>query len=101
MIHLPAAGTVSASGGTGQVTRGPAQATRPSRITTTALRTGAPPVPSTSVAPMKAIGGGAAPRAGNAVGTATFQPAGVATNTRALTPLGLRLVSTTPWRATP
>src|SRR2546428_213465 len=61
MIHFPAALTVSASGGTGQAARGPAQATRPSCITTTALRTGAAPVPSTRVAPMNAVGGGAPP----------------------------------------
>ena len=95
MIHFPAALTVSASGGTGQAARGPAQATRPSRINTTALRTGAAPVPSTRVAPMNAVGGGAAPGVGKAVVTATFQPAGVRTNTRSLTPRALPLVSTT------
>jgi hypothetical protein len=95
MIHLPAACTVSASAGTGQAVRGPAQAIRPSRITTTASRTGAAAVPSTRVAPTKAAGGGAAPGVGNAVVTATFQPSGVRTNTRSLTPRTLPVLSTT------
>src|SRR2546430_17441115 len=59
MIHLPVALTVSASAGTGQVARGPAHAIRPSRSTTTAFCTAAAAVPSTSVAPTIAIGGGA------------------------------------------
>src|SRR5437867_1054315 len=89
MIHLPMALTVSASAGTGQLARGPAQAIRPSRITTTAFRTAATAVPSTSVAPTIAIGGGAASGVGKAVVTATFQPAGVRTSTRSLTPRAL------------
>src|SRR2546430_9225119 len=60
MIHLPAAPTVPASAGTGQAARRPAHAIRPSRMTTTAFRTAGAPVPSTSVAPTIAMGGGAA-----------------------------------------
>src|SRR5882672_3449158 len=95
MIHLPAAPTASASAGTGQVARGPTHAILPSRITITAFRTAAPPVPSTSVAPTIAIGGGAAWGVGNAVVTATFHPSGVRTRTRSLTPRALPLESTT------
>src|SRR3989442_11860075 len=86
MSHLPTALTVSASAGTWQVARGPAQAIRPSRTTTTAFFTGVAPVPSTSVAPTIAIGGGAASGGGEAVLTAIFPPAGVPTSTRSLTP---------------
>ena len=75
--------------------RGPAQAMRPSRSTTTASRTAAAPVPSTSVAPTSASGGGAASGVGNAVVTATFHPSGVRTKTRSLTPRTLPLESTT------
>ncbi len=95
MSHLPTALTVSASAGTGQVARGPAQAIRPSRITTTAFFTGAAPVPSTSVAPTIASGGGAASGVGKAVVTTIFQPVGVRTSTRSLTPRTLPLESTT------
>src|SRR6266699_3418577 len=95
MIHLPMAFTVSASFGTGQPARGPAQVIFPSRITTTALGTADAPVPSTSVAPTMAIGGGAASDVGNAVVTAIFHPSGVRTNTRSLTPRTLPLESTT------
>src|SRR5438445_11854271 len=82
MIHFPAAFTLSASAGTGQAARDPAQAIRPSRITTTASPTGAAPVPSTSVAPTNAIGCGSTLRVGNAVVTATFHPYGVRLQTR-------------------
>src|SRR3989449_2349323 len=95
MIHFPAAFTLSASAGTGQAARDPAQEIRPSRITTTASPTGAAPVPSTSVAPTNAIGGGATLRVGNAVVPATFQPEGVRMKTRSLTPRALPLESTT------
>src|SRR2546426_6699753 len=67
MIHLPAAPTVSASAGTGQAARRPAHAIRPSRMTTTAFRSAGAPVPSTSVAPTIAMGGGAASGVGKAV----------------------------------
>ncbi len=95
MIHFPAALTVSASAGSAQLLLGPAHTTRPSRSTTTAFGTTAPPIPSTSVAPTNARGGGAAPGVGNAVVTATFQPSGVRTNTRSLTPRALAPLSTT------
>ncbi len=95
MIHFPAALTLSASAGTGQAARDPAQAIRPPRITTTALASGAAPVPSTSVAPTSAIAGGGTVAVGNAVVTATLQPAGVRTKTRSLTPRALPLESTT------
>ncbi len=64
-------------------------------MTTTALRTAGAPVPSTSVAPTIAMGGGAASGVGNAVVTATFHPSGVRTRTRSLTPRALPLESTT------
>src|SRR5439155_10442014 len=95
MIHFPAAFTVSASAGTGQAAREPAQPIRPSRITTTASRTGSAPAGSTSVAPRSAVAGGATLGVGNAVVTATFHPSGVRTNTRSLTPRALPLESTT------
>src|SRR5438552_15533728 len=101
MNHLPRAFTVSAPAGTGQVARGPAQAIRPSRTTTTAFFTGVAPVPSTSVAPTIAIGGGTASGVGKAVVTATFHPAGGRTSTRSLTPRTLPLESTTRQRYTP
>jgi len=75
--------------------RAPAHAMRPFRVTTTASRTGAAPVPSTSVAPTIAKGGGVASGVGNAVVTAIFHPSGVRTNTRSLTPRTLPLESTT------
>src|SRR5438874_11004916 len=101
MIHLPSALTVSASPGTGQWAAEPAQAIRPSRITTTAFRTAAAPVPSTSVAPTIAIGGGTASGVGKAVVTATFHPAGVRPSTRSLTPRTLPVAATTRSRYTP
>src|SRR2546428_13548147 len=75
MIHFPVALTVSASAGTGQAARDPAQAIRPPRITTTALASGAAPVPSTSVPPTSALAGGGTFAVGNGVITATPQPA--------------------------
>ncbi len=60
---------------------------RPSRITTTASGSGAAPVPSTTVAPVRAnAGGGVAGSAGKAVVTATRHPSDVRTSTRSLTP---------------
>src|SRR3989442_6083881 len=101
MSHLPTALTVSASAGTWQVARGPAQAIRPSRITTTAFFTGVAPVPSTSVAPTIAIGGGGASGGGKAVVTPIFAPAGVRTSTRSPAPRTLPLQATTRSRDTP
>ena len=95
MIHFPAASTVSASGGMGQAEREPAQAMRPSRITTTASRMGGAPVPSTRLGPTSASAGGVALGVGNAVVTATCQPWAVRTNTRSLTPRTLAPLSTT------
>src|SRR2546430_17736024 len=93
-IHLPPARTVSTSAGTGQLARAPAHPIRPFRVTTTASRTGAAPLPSTSVAPTIASGGGVASGVANAVVTAIFQPSGVRTNTRSLTHRTLPLEST-------
>src|SRR2546425_11187239 len=86
MSHLPTALTVSASAGTWQVARDPAQAIRPSRITTTAFFTGVAPVPSTSVAPTIAIGGGGGEGGGEGGATANFPPAGLPASTGPLPP---------------
>src|SRR3989449_7993855 len=101
MSHLPTALTVSASAGTWQVARGPAQAIRPSRITTTAFFTGVAPVPSTSVAPTIAIGGGVASGVGEEGVPAVFPPGCVRTSERSLTPRTLPLESPTRERDTP
>src|SRR2546421_1111307 len=65
MIHFPAAFTVSASAGTGQAAREPAQPIRPSRITTTASRTGPAPAGATNLAPKNAGARGRTPGAGD------------------------------------
>jgi hypothetical protein len=72
----------------GPVSHWPMQAMRPLRITTVALRRGAAPVPSITVAPVRAKAGtGASPGEPNAVLTAIFQlPSGCFTSTRSETP---------------
>jgi len=73
--------------GGGHWARVPAQSILPPRSTTTESWTGGTPVPSTSVAPTRARGGGGVPGgAENAVVTAIFQPSPAFTKNRSEIP---------------
>src|SRR5262245_59706371 len=74
-MKLPVSPVTPTPSGIGHFCRDPAHSILPPRIRTTASGTGGAPVPSTSVAPVRARGGGGVPAgASKADVAAIFQP---------------------------